>query len=66
MKRAEKVSDRVLRHVPKLSHVLLAEVPLEFCEIPAVGIDGVAGKPAFDAHMIEIALDQCVGIHFER
>ena len=66
VKRSKKASDRVLRHLPKLSDVPLTEVPLKFREIPTIGVDRVAGQATFDADMIEITLDQRIGIHARR
>lgn len=66
VKRSKKASDRVLRHLPELSDFPLPEVPLKFREVPTIGLDGVAGKATFDAYMIEIALDQRIGIHARR
>ena len=66
VKRSKKASDRVLRHLSKLSDVSLTEVPLKFRKVPTIGVDGVAGQATFDADMIEIAFDQRIGIHARR
>jgi hypothetical protein len=54
----------VWRHIPKLADLLSAEVALEFSKVAPVRLDCVAGEAALDADIIEIALDESVGVHF--
>jgi hypothetical protein len=59
----EEGSDGVRRHPAKPADLPLTEVALELCQVASVGIDGIAGEAAFDADMVEIALDESVRIH---
>jgi hypothetical protein len=66
VKRSQKRSNRVLRHLPKLFDFPLPEVALKFCEVAPIGINRIAGQAAFDADMIKITFDQGVRVQFAR
>lgn len=39
------------------------KITLKFGEVAAIRLDGIARQSAFDAEMIEVALDQRIGVH---
>jgi hypothetical protein len=62
----KKRSDHVGRHLPQMADIPLLQVTLKFGEVPPIGIDGIPRQSTFNTHMIEITLDQRIGIHFGR
>lgn len=39
------------------------KIILKFGEVAAIGFDGITREPAFDTEMIQITLDQGIGVH---
>ena len=60
LKGREKVDDHRFGKGDAHPHVVLGQVFLKLCQIPAVGFQGIGGESAFHAEFAQIAFDERV------